>query len=301
MTSLVLVQAHVQNQGDGWTYTRDYLERYLEQRRSSTERVPPDVHGAYLALIETLGRRTAELHAALARTSGDAAFDPEPLGERDAAEERARVGALARDTLDALENGLSRLAGASLREARAVLRQRERIVQHVEQAELPTRPGALKSRIHGAFHLAQVLVSKNDFVLVDFEGDSTLRFEERRAKRSPLRDVASMLRSFGRAAAAALGDCAAGADERARLGPLAAEWEQQTRAAFLHGYDAHAGEAQTAGAGDVAAVDWIALFELERALSELHDELRAGRSAAALGPLRAVVALAGGPDTNRRG
>jgi len=301
VTSLVLVQAHVQNQGDGWTYTRDYLERYLEQRRSSTERVPPDVHGAYLALIENLGRRTAELHAALARSRGDAAFDPEPLGERDAAEERARVGAQARDALDALENGLSRLAGPSLREARAVLRQRERIVQRVDQAELPARPGVLKSRIHGAFHLAQVLVSKNDFVLVDFEGDPAQRFEERRAKRSPLRDVASMLRSFARAAAAALADCATGSDERARLGPIAAEWEQQTRAAFLRGYDAHAAEAGTAGASDTAAADWIALFELERALRELHDELRAGRSAAALGPLRDVVALTGGPDTNRRG
>ena len=182
-----------------------------------------------------------------------------------------------------------------------MLRQRERIVQRVDQAELPARPGVLKSRIHGAFHLAQVLVSKNDFVLVDFAGDPAQRFEERRAKRSPLRDVASMLRSFARAAAAALADCATGSDERARLGPIAAEWEQQTRAAFLRGYDAHAAEAGTAGASDTAAADWIALFELERALRELHDELRAGRSAAALGPLRDVVALTGGPDTNRRG
>ena len=174
-------------------------------------------------------------------------------------------------------------------------------MQRIEQAELPLRPGALKSRIHGAFYLAQVLVSKNDFVLVDFEGDPALPFEKRRAKRTPLRDVASMLRSFGRAATAALGDCAAGSDERARLAPIAAEWEQQTRAAFLRGYDAHAAEAGTEGASDLAAADWIALFELGRALRELRDELRAGRSAAALGPLRAVAALSNGAENNRRG
>jgi maltose alpha-D-glucosyltransferase/alpha-amylase len=301
LTSLAIVQAYVPNQGDGWTHTREYLERYLEQRRNSTERVPPDVHGAYLAQVGNLGRRIAELHAALARRSGDAAFDPEPLDGRDAAEERQRVAALARTTFDALEAGLSRLAGAALREARAVLKQRERSVQRIEQVELTLPPGARKTRIHGALHLTQVLVSKNDFVLVDFEGEPSLRFEERRAKRSPLRDVGGMLRSFAQAAAAALRVCADGGDDRARLAPMAAEWEQQARAAFLRGYDARAAEAGLTAAGDAAAAGWIALFELERALRELQHELRAGRPEAALDPMRAITALSGTPDNHRRG
>ena len=80
--TLALLQAYVANQGDGWIYTLDYLERFLEHAAHAAETVPPDVHGAYLALVQTLGVRTAELHVALAKRTGDPAFDPEPLERR---------------------------------------------------------------------------------------------------------------------------------------------------------------------------------------------------------------------------
>ncbi len=73
-----LLQAYVANQGDGWAYTLDYVERFLEHHRTATEQPPADVHGVYLALAHTLGERTGELHCALASPAGNPAFDPEP-------------------------------------------------------------------------------------------------------------------------------------------------------------------------------------------------------------------------------
>ncbi|MDH4192011.1 MAG: maltose alpha-D-glucosyltransferase, partial [Betaproteobacteria bacterium] len=77
-TALAVLQAYVVNQGDGWSYTVDYLERFLEQQRTAADRPSKDAHGAYLSLVHTLGTRTGELHVALAMRSRDAAFDPEP-------------------------------------------------------------------------------------------------------------------------------------------------------------------------------------------------------------------------------
>ena len=85
--TLALLQAHVDNQGDGWNYTQNYLGQFFEQRPANDPATPPpaELHGGYLALVRTLGRRVAELHHALALTSGDQAFDPEPVELREIA------------------------------------------------------------------------------------------------------------------------------------------------------------------------------------------------------------------------
>lgn len=271
VVSLALVQAFVANQGDGWSYTLAYLERFLEPLRTSGETVPPDVHGAYLALVQTLGVRTAELHVALARETGDAAFDPEPLGADDLAALRQRAIDEAQESFTLLQARVDQLADAERDEARALLQQLEHVRARIA-ALADDGAGGVKIRYHGDYHLGQVLVTRNDFVIIDFEGEPARSFEERRAKGSALRDVAGMLRSFNYAHWGALRRVAHSSDELDKLTPHAQAWEQQARAAFLSGY-------QRAVRGTPLAVaiepgsGLLGLFELEKALYELRYEL----------------------------
>jgi len=123
-----------------------------------------------------------------------------------------------------------------------------------------------KTRIHGDYHLGQVLLAENDFVIIDFEGEPRKTLAERRAKHSPLRDVAAMVRSFDYAMHEALAGAAAHRpDARADLYAAARAWRDQARSAFLEGYSgAHA-------IPDAAGL--LGLFVLEKALYELAYEL----------------------------
>ncbi|MDO9004156.1 MAG: maltose alpha-D-glucosyltransferase [Aquabacterium sp.] len=270
--TLAIVQAYVPNQGDGWAYTTGYLQRYLEMRRTSLESVPEGVHGAYLALVDTLGLRTAQLHRAFAQRTGDPAFEPEALTAADLQAYRQHISTDARSVLLLLENSLSQLDTVEAqREAHQVLAARHDIQRRIEHFTTGT-PHALKTRFHGDFHLAQVLLTKNDFVIIDFEGEPGRSFAERRIKQSPLRDVASMLRSFSYARVSALRDSAMNDEERNTLAPFAAEWETQARRTFLSAY---AQATQVAGLHESLEVGQglLGLFELEKALYELRYEL----------------------------
>jgi len=268
--TLCLLQAHVSNQGDGWVYTQGYLQRYFEERRTSAAPVIEDVHGGHLALVQTLGRRTAEMHLALATKSGNPAFDPEPLTQADAAGYRRQALEEAETALGLLEAALPALSGAALEEARAVLADRARLLLRIEASGTALQ-GALKTRIHGDYHLAQVLVTKNDFVIVDFEGEPGRSFDERRAKHTPLKDVAGMLRSFSYAHASGLRDAAHTADEEALLQAPAREWEAATRAAFLQSYREALRSTPLAQAEGDAGL--LPLFEMQKAFYELRYEL----------------------------
>ncbi|MDR6454166.1 maltose alpha-D-glucosyltransferase [Variovorax paradoxus] len=285
--TLAMVQSYVSNQGDGWDHTLGYLERFLRDF-ATTDGALPDpmaVHGGFLALMATLGRRTAELHKALALRTGAAAFDPEPLLDSDIVRyaEQARADAAA--TLALLRERLAQLPAPAQPDAQALLAM-EDALQGAIAARRPQAQGGIKSRYHGDFHLGQVLLRDNDFVIIDFEGEPARSFDERRAKGSPLRDVAGMLRSFNYARWAALRRVAQSVEEATYLGPPAAAWEQSARQAFLDGY-------MEAGAGEQAIridADLLALFETEKALYELRYELN-NRIDWAQVPLNGVLAL----------
>jgi maltose alpha-D-glucosyltransferase/alpha-amylase len=150
-------------------------------------------------------------------------------------------------------------------------------------------PQGLKLRIHGDYHLGQVLVKRNDFVIIDFEGEPGHTLEQRRAKHSPLRDVAGMLRSFSYVRHSALRNVAHNEAEGARLTPLARAWEAEVRDAFLAEYDAAAHEANLYGPEALqAGSGLLGLFELEKALYELRYEL-GNRPAWAGIPLQGIL------------
>ncbi len=287
-TTLALLQAYVANEGDGWTHTVDYLERYLEDQRATREPPPADAHGAYLALVHTLGVRTAELHRAFATRSGNPAFDPEPVVQRDLADWKTRARDEAIATLDLLERQLPALAAPARQEAQAVLARRERLLAHID-ACATVENGAVKSRYHGDLHLAQVLLAKNDFVFIDFEGEPARSTAARSDKHSPLRDVAGMLRSFNYARWTALHRAAQGGGVSDALAASALGWEAEARQVFLRAYDE---TARAAGlyASLAAARGLIALFELEKALYELRYEIN-HRPAWMRIPLLGILAL----------
>lgn len=280
--TLAMVQSYVSNQGDGWDYTLGYLERFLRDAATTDGTTPdgPDVsavHGGFLALMATLGRRTAELHRALATRSGAAAFDPEPLVAADFAGFKTHAADDAAATLALLRERLDLLPPTAQADARTLLAAADALRAGIE-ARHPVEGAGIKSRYHGDYHLGQVLVKDNDFVIIDFEGEPARAFEERRAKSSPLRDVAGMLRSFNYARWSALRRVAQNLDEAERLAAPAIAWEQATRDAFLAGY------------GAALDTELLALFELDKALYELRYELN-NRTDWAQVPLHGVLAL----------
>jgi len=291
-----MLQGFVVNQGDGWSYTVDYLDRFLEEQRRAPNGVSKsaEVHGAYLALIRTLGLRTAQLHRAFATPSGDPAFEPEEVVVEDLQVWADSVQHEARDTLALLEARRESLGGSSAEMAAELLGGQHSLTERVAKF-LPRHMTAKKIRHHGDFHLGQVLVARNDFVIIDFEGEPARPFAERRRKHSPLRDVAGMLRSFSYAADAALvrmnGDRL---EERSRLEASLRDWESQVRGVFLASY---AGEISGSGLLDDwnAANGLLMLFELEKALYELRYELGSRPDWAHI-PLRALLGLVPEPS-----
>jgi maltose alpha-D-glucosyltransferase/alpha-amylase len=268
--AIALLQAWVQNQGDAWDYTVNYLTRFLEDRRSAPQATEAP-HGLYLEFARTLGRRTAELHAALAIPGTDAAFAPEKITRADLTAWRARVHEEAVRTLDQIERS-DALAEDVQPLRTALIGKRDSLLRRVEVLA-PQELSGLKIRHHGDLHLGQVLLQRDDVVFVDFEGEPARPLEERRAKHSPLRDVAGVLRSFDYARHTALRRIPSQpGEDRTRWIELMAAWERETRDVFLRAYDLKAGAGHLYESLETCR-GLLALFEMEKALYELRYEL----------------------------
>jgi maltose alpha-D-glucosyltransferase/alpha-amylase len=263
--TIALLQGYVPNQGDGWSYTLAYLERFLEAPPSEAP------HGGFLSVMQTLAVRTAELHKAFAIRSGDPAFEPEPLTPADVDAWKAKVREEAAQTFSLLER---------VEKARELLARRAEVLSLIDACGAP-KGAALKTRHHGDYHLGQVLIANNDFVIIDFEGEPSRPLAETRRKHSPLRDVAGMLRSFSYAKWTAR--------ERAEAKDSAGldAWEAQVRQAFLKAY------AETTGLSLEDAGGLIRLAELEKVLYELRYEVN-NRPAWVHVPLSGLLGLVSG-------
>jgi maltose alpha-D-glucosyltransferase/alpha-amylase len=270
---LALLQAQVANQGDAWNFIVDQLTRLLEAHMAGTLTLA-DGLPAIAERIQVLARRVAELHLALARPSSDAAFAPEPVTAADHEQWAQAVGEDGRQTLAMIAERRAGwpvpLASLAARVARAAPRLFERIAR-VREA----MPRGYRTRLHGDLHLGQILVSQDDFLLIDFEGEPQRPLAERRAKHSALRDVAGMLRSFDYARHTAVQQLALPAPEHERLAAAGHEWARAMRATFLASY----AEVTIHGAlhedrdDFAAAAPLLDLFEIERVFYELRYEI----------------------------
>jgi maltose alpha-D-glucosyltransferase / alpha-amylase len=225
--TLALLQRYVENEGDAWAYTLDALGRYYEKALSATrdgdrrptlprqaplelasEYISDEVYdeiGPYLQSAELLGQRTAEMHLALASDPEDAAFRPEPFSSLYQRSLYQSMRTSTRKTLQLLRRRLHSLEAAERLDVEQVLSREDELLDHFAQLT-GDRVEAKRIRTHGDYHLGQVLFTGRDFVIIDFEGEPARPLGERRLKRSPLRDVAGMLRSFHYAAYAGLFD-----------------------------------------------------------------------------------------------
>ncbi len=274
-TTLALVQAAVRHQGDGWRYTLDYLQRCIDDAtsRAADGQVLTVDHSSHLLLVRALAARTAELHRALAVTTGDPAFDPVPFDHAALTQWAERIRTEADATLAALEARLESLPEDARAAARTVLDRRAAIGATL-QRNAARKVDALATRLHGDYHLAQVLLARNDFVITDLEGEPARTIEERRRKTTALKDVAGMLRSFDYARAVAARQYAGrGPANAAAVEPLLDDWRERVHETFLEAYIEAIGDCAIYPREPGDAARLLALAGIERLLYEIRYEL----------------------------
>jgi maltose alpha-D-glucosyltransferase/alpha-amylase len=294
-STLAMLQGLVANEGDGWTWTTEELERYFETcaalpfpeslqdgledpvdlSEKPALQLARDHVGIYLDSAITLGCRTAELHLALAAATDDPAFAPEPLTAGDLQALLVDLQKHASSVLDVLKERVPYLPDDVLEIAAAVLSRRTRILDYFK-AIRPDTFRTWRTRVHGDYHLGQVLKVKTDFVILDFEGEPARPLSARRAKQCPLKDVAGMLRSFSYAAYSSLINYGARrAGDRSSLEPWAKLWERCVATEFLRAYrqTAHGAVFLPEEAEDFRKV--LDIFLVDKALYEVLYELNA--------------------------
>jgi maltose alpha-D-glucosyltransferase/alpha-amylase len=315
--TLGVFREFVSNQGDAWQHTLDQLSRFFERVAARSREQPPapppapvigpaDGHGPdewaelvgpYLSTARTLGRRTAELHAALAGDPADLAFAPEEFSKtyrrslyqemrNHAARLHARVTAGGADWPDRVRQLAANVA-----------HQQAAILDRCRDVLDPTLTGC-RVRVHGDYHLGHLLYTGKDFVLLDFEGDGSKTVGERRIKRSPFKDVASLVRSLDYAVGVALNGLS---DDRGRtpgvirpedaaaLQPWADSWRTRVAREFVGAY-LEAVPPRLVPADDVSRSKLLAALMLERAMQEAEYDLDR-RPEWAVIPLTAVLRL----------
>ena len=307
-TSIAVLHGYIPNVGDAWTYTLDELARYFEcvqslqaatESEDSTDTEsrthaptseprsllqiaavdPPQLAqetiGGYLHWAEVLGRRTGELHVALAGADAGPAFAPEPFTRLYQRGLYQSMRGQARATLEMVRNGRHRLSDDSRAQAERLL-QHERVLVSKFSDLLSGLIGAKRIRCHGDLHLGQVLFTGKDFVIIDFEGEPERPVSERRIKASPLRDVAGMLCSFHYAAHAALRGQSPALiiqHEDTNIEDWVTFWSTWVSGAFLRSYLAAAEPGRFLPTDPEQLETLLSAYLLEKALYELRFEL----------------------------
>lgn len=245
---LGLLIENVPNEGDAWKYTLDsvsrYYERVLARKPESLDSVVVAelIGGVYPERARLLGQRTAEMHRTLAEGSDDPAFSPESVSTLDQRSVYQSMRATARRMSDLVKKKIHTVAERHRSEVNELVSLENDILARM--ALVLAHPHPPRIRVHGDFHLGQVLHTGKDFVIIDFEGEPARSLSERRMKRMALRDVAGMLRSFHYAAYASLWQGATvRAEDAAFLEPWADIWAQEIQRIFLESYLETAGAA----------------------------------------------------------
>jgi len=291
-TTIALVQAAVQNQGDGWKYTLRYLERSLDDAlaRATDGHIAAADHSSYLLLVRTLAARTADMHRALAVKTGDPSFDPVPFTPELLAEWAAAIGSELDATLYSLRARRSELPALAREVAGRALDTAQRL--HAALAAHASGPTtALAIRLHGDYHLGQVLITKNDFVITDFEGEPGRSLPERRRKHTVLKDVAAMGRSFDYARVVAAQQFAPKPGSRVNdVRSFLEDWRAQVHVAFRDAYRAAIGDCAVLPRDPAEEERLRVLATIERLLYEIRYEL-ANRPELVTVPIADLTAL----------
>ena len=320
--TLAVLQEFVPNEGDAWSLTLDAVTEFFERAATVTDgpamvdastrsllrqaaEPPTDSArafvGPHLEEARLLGERTADMHLVLASDPEDPAFAPEPFTmfyQRSLYQSMrnlsGRVLQLLRTRVDELEGEVKGCATEVLALDETILRRFRSLVDH--------KVNGSRIRCHGDFHLGQVLYTGNDFYITDFEGEPIRPLSERRLKRSPLRDVAGMLRSFHYAAYAALYEREERSHvrtiDRAAMEWWARGWYAYLGGAYLNGYLGVMGGSPILPQESEELARLLDVYLLEKAVYELGYEL-GNRPAWAAIPLRGLLQLLDGEERSK--
>lgn len=289
-----LLQGYTPSRGDSWTYALKQVAAYYERVIAGLPKPggvprPPDlpapgaravpmpvrklIGGACLEMMSLLGRRTAEMHLALGSAGKDRDFRPEPFSRPYQRSLHRSMLALASASLRLLSRKFKDLPAAIKPGASLLLENRRAVIKEFHAVTGRVFP-VKRIRVHGDFHLGQVLFTGRDFVIIDFEGEPAKPLGERRLKRSALCDVAGMLRSFHYAAWApfCLGRTAA-AGNMPLPGAWAELWYSYVSDAFLRAYFKTAAGADFLPGDPEETAALLKVFLMEKAVYELSYEL----------------------------
>ncbi len=282
-TVVCLMQTAIQNEGDAWALTLDtvgrYYERVLAQKADLQSAVTAPgvlldelIGGVFPEKAKLLGRRTGEMHQVLASDQDDRAFAPEPFNAMAQRSVYQNMRALLRRAFALLQKKLPELPEAFRAEASEVLAAESQILAE-EQRILEQRWGAAKIRIHGDYHLGQALYTGKDFVILDFEGEPARALSERKLKRSALRDVAGMMRSFQYAAYSALWQPSMRGEDIPFLERWADLWYRQISSIFLQSYLKVTARSVFIPQGEAELQILLKAYLLDKAVYEIGYEL----------------------------
>ena len=295
--TLGILQSFVPNQGDAWQFSLHELDHYLERAGAESEAPPsmppgdlvdwiaitadPDpriieLMGAYLESARMMGRRVAELHQALSSDTHDQAFAPQPYTTLYQRSTYQSMRNLLGNVLRHLASKVPTLPDGPRELAQKVPAYEPQIIACFENF-LKRRITCVRMRTHGDLHLGQLLNTGKDFVIIDFEGEPAQSLAERRRKRSALRDVAGMLRSFSYATFSAMNvqmkHGPLGAVDSAPIRAWARLWQNWSSWAFLKEYISVAGNAPFLPKANVELRILLNAFQMEKAVYELGYEL----------------------------
>ena len=299
-----LLQEKVENQGDAWNMTIDSVGRFYERVNSKAkkEKLPKLINKAAITFEEApeliqefigrgfyervvrLGHRTAEMHLALASDQSSPSFAPEIFTSNYQRSLYSSLRKLVNDRFKLLRQSLSKLDADTQELAKKVLALEDEVLACFSEI-YKIKINAIKTRVHGDFHLGQVLFTGKDFVIIDFEGEPGFSFSERRLKKNPLKDVAGMMRSFHYAA---FGKILLNENYRDRdlefLMSWAEQWQHYVSRFYLGAY------MEKVGMGPKLSDEnetLIRTFLIEKAIYELGYELN-GRPDWVVIPLRGI-------------
>jgi maltose alpha-D-glucosyltransferase/alpha-amylase len=274
-TALAVLHGFVENQGDAWTVTNAYLDRFLDEQRVLTADAPAGSTEltSYLHRMRQIGRRTAELQNALASRPDIPGFAPEPVSPEDVAMWTGSALHRAETAFGELSRRRSELDEATRALLDPLLARRQDVLARI-RSQLPPDLHGCKIRQHGDFHLGQILFVKDDACILDFEGEPQRGLEERRRKVPAARDVAGLLRSIDYAAAAAFQRALqAWPDDHAKLLIALDDWARQAAEAFMAAYRETVDRSLLWPADPADAARLLDFFLLEKGLYEINYEL----------------------------
>jgi maltose alpha-D-glucosyltransferase/alpha-amylase len=274
-SSVAVMHAFVGNQGEAWTVTSAYLERFVEEQRllATEDAAQSSELAAYQRLMVQIGRRLAQMQIALASRDDYEDFRPDPVGDKDRS---SWIRGIVNRAVRVRERLIAHRAG--LTEPDRVLAEQLLDSTHALADSLghlvPERLAVHKIRTHGDFHLGQVLIAKDDVFIIDFEGEPRRSIADRRAKAPAARDVAGLVRSIDYSATAAFERALRRApDEHGRLAAGLAIWRETSAATFVSAYREEMTDTRLWPQDLEESDRLLDLFLIEKALYEIEYEL----------------------------